>query len=296
MTHRIAHITDVHWMAHPTLSQMPFKRLLGSLNLYLRGRHTHFSPRVQASLMQHLLDLKPDALVVSGDLTAQALASEFQMAKEALGPVMSVTPTFLIPGNHDVYTQGAKKSGRMAQFFGANMYQRGALQLWDHPNWLIIGLDASRPHPILASGCVPDDQLDALSALLSKDPAPERPILLVLHYPILDRRGAIYAGRAHGLLNANELISVLKKAHRKPTAILHGHEHHGFTVSLDLGEQSTPIFDCGSSGYAYMPAKRRAAAMNVYHFTGPSLVKTDRYLFDGASFQPEPGGAYATGR
>jgi len=296
MTHSIAHITDVHWMAPPSVVQLPFKRIVGSANLYLMGRQSHFSSKVQRCLMEHLVTLAPDALVFSGDLTAQALQSEFEMARDALEPVMSAIPTFIIAGNHDVYTQGAKRTRRIEQYFGEQMFWDGSLQIWDSPQHFVVGLHASRPHLVLSSGRVPKEQLNALRALLREDPAPGRPFVLVLHYPILDRHGALYDGAKHGLLNAQELIDVLAEGVRPPTLILHGHEHHGYTVTLKLGERSSPIFDCGSSGYAYLPKKKRAAAMNVYHFDGAELQGLDRYLFDGDEFRLENGGAYATGR
>ena len=296
MMQRIAHITDVHWMLPPPVARLPGKRLVGSANLYLMGRKSHFCEQVQEQLMRHVLDVQPDALLVSGDLTAQALPGEFEKAKRALRPILEAIPTFIINGNHDVYTRGAKRERRTQHYFGEYMFEVGPIHLWESDTRIVVGLDASRPHPVLASGVIPLEQLEALSATLNRDLPSEKPVILVLHYPILDRHGVIYDGRKHGLRNASELIDVLKRVRRKPALILHGHIHHGFTVDLDLGDVSVPIHDCGSSGYAYMPELRRAAAMNVSAFDGAALVETTRYIYDGAHFSPEPGGPYATGR
>ena len=43
-------------------------------------------------------------------------------------------------------------------------------------------------------------------------------------------------GWGHGLHNADELVATLSASPRKPTLIVHGHQHHGFTVPLQLGE------------------------------------------------------------
>ena len=115
MKQRIAHVTDIHWMVQPPLARLPGKRLIGSANLYLRGRRSHFCENVQSELMRHVLRLKPDALLISGDLTAQALPAEFEKAKRELQPVLEAIPTFLINGNHDVYTVGAQQERRIEQ-------------------------------------------------------------------------------------------------------------------------------------------------------------------------------------
>ena len=296
MKQRVAHITDIHWMTPPPIRRLPGKRLVGSANLYLMDRKSHFCENVQAELMSHVQNLSPDCLLISGDLTAQALPAEFEKAKQSLQPILNNTPTFLINGNHDVYTVGSKREKRTENYFREHMHINGPIQIWDCESRLVLGLDASRPHPFLASGVVPRVQLDALLNALNDDIDAAKPVILVLHYPILDREGALYNGSKHGLRNAEELISVLKEGGRKPNLIVHGHVHHGYTVSLELGTTTCPIHDCGSSGYAYLPDLRRAAAMNVYEFDGANLVGLTRYLYDGKQFSPEPGGPYATGR
>lgn len=296
MKQRIAHITDVHWMEPPSLLQLPFKRILGTANLYGLNRRHHFSERTQKALIEHIQALAPDALLFSGDLTAQATDKEFRKAFSALSPVLHTIPTFIVAGNHDVYTLGAHKSRRIEQHFAQWMHWRGPMQIEDNHQRHIIGIHASRPHLYLASGRVPDGQLEALEKHLSQDPAPGKPVVLVLHYPILDRHGQIYNGKSHGLLNAEALIKVLSSATRKPDLIIHGHVHHGFTVNLNAGGKEIPIHNCGSSGYSFLPDQDRTAHMNVYHFDGHHLSHCERYAYNGHEFEPEKGGAYATRR
>ena len=211
-------------------------------------------------------------------------------------PVLETVPTFIVAGNHDVYTRGAHNCRRMEQYFAPWMHWQGALQIQDSPERHIIGIHASRPHLTLASGVVPDAQLVALKEHLSKDPAPSKPLIIVMHYPILDRRGEVYDGKSHGLLNAEALIDLLRDAIRKPDLIVHGHVHHGYTVTLPLGSVMVPIHNCGASGYSCLPKQDRTAHMNLYHFDGSRLVDCERYAFNGHAFELEPGGAYATRR
>jgi 3',5'-cyclic AMP phosphodiesterase CpdA len=252
---------------------------------------------VQDSLMDHLMDLAPDGLFITGDLTTTALEEEFELARQRLEPVLSTIPTLIIPGNHDVYTRRSKSNRRMFETFGPWMgldSEASPVARLDIGDVTLLGLDPTRPHPILSSGRVPQEQLNALVQQL--DSMPERAVVLGLHYPILDRLGVLYDGLNHGLLNAGAVQKSLTGASHLPVAILHGHEHHGFTVDLELGGRSVPIYNSGSSGYANMPVKRRAAAMNVYTIEDGALVDVERYLHTPEGFKPEPGGAYATGR
>ena len=54
------------------------------------------------ALEEFLPDLKPDAVVISGDLTQRARHGEFQRARAFIHHASRVAPTLVIPGNHDV--------------------------------------------------------------------------------------------------------------------------------------------------------------------------------------------------
>lgn len=295
MTLRLVHATDIHWYQRPTFGQLSPKRILGGANLYVRGRVTHFDRHVQAQLVDAMLAAAPDAAIVTGDLTAEALPSEFAAARHGLGPLLDRVPTLIQSGNHDVYTYGASRARRIQTLFSPWMHLGAdGLARFERPGLHVIGLDPTRPH-VLASGQVPEEQLAALPDALAAAPQ-DAFVVLGLHYPILNREGVVYDGLSHGLLNARALIDVLTRAPRKPDLILHGHIHHGFTVPLRLGDVTVPICNPGSGGYADMPTRHRSASFNVYVLDGPKLVAIERYKHGPDGFTPEPGGAYASGR
>lgn len=271
------------------------KRLIGAINLYAFGRRHHFTREVQAALVEALVAQRPDAVVLTGDLTASALPEEFEAARAALEPLLTRVPTLVQAGNHDVYTTGAARAARIQDHFGPWMHlgADGIARL-SLPGLTVLGLDPNRPHP-LASGRIPDAQLHALPGALAAAP-PSDGVMLALHYPILDRRGALYDGLEHGLRNAGALVEVLRAAPRRPCAIVHGHRHHGFRVDLDLGDVKVPVFNPGSSGYAWLPREQRAACFNVYEVEAGRLVGIERFQLGEGGFAPEPGGPYATGR
>ena len=110
-----------------------------------------------------------------------------------------------------------------------------------------LGLDPNRPTWLQAvANCHRYSSIALASALADPDLA-ERRVVLCIHYPLLDRHGAVYDNAKHGLINAPELIEVLRAAPKKPAMIVHGHEHHGFRVPLELDGHEVPIFNCGSS-------------------------------------------------
>lgn len=295
---RIAHATDIHWYEPATTSELlrSPKRLIGTANLIFRRRKNHFSRTVQAALVQHLTDLKPDLVCLTGDLTSTSLDSEFATARAALDPVLSTTPTFVIPGNHDRYTHGAHNSDRIRKHFDVWMGGTGPVTRLEIGSLTVLGLDPNQPTGLHAHGILPADQLIGLSHALNSPDLESRDVVLCVHYPLLDRQGALYDGWDHGLRNAAAVIEVLRKARKRPLAILSGHEHRGYRVDVDLGDVRVPLLNCGSSGYAYRPEVQRCAAMAVYDVTDGKLGAIERFHYDGNGFRPEEGGAFATGR
>lgn len=296
---RIAHVTDIHWMVRPRLSQLTFKRALGAANLFLAGRSHHFDEGVQSALVRDVRALAPDLVVCTGDLTATAIPEEFEKARTALAPLLDELDFFTIPGNHDVYTREAQRARRIHTFFGPWM---GLEPDQPYPSRkdvgpvTLIGLDPNRPTSLESSSVVPRQQLEGLEAMLAEDDLAGQTILLLIHYPVISREGGLYDGFNHGLRNASELVQVLEQAPHRPTAILSGHVHHGYRSELQLAQGSILQLNPGSSGYAHLPEKDRAAAFNVYDIDEGGLAGIERYRFDGERFVPEAGGAYASGR
>jgi 3',5'-cyclic AMP phosphodiesterase CpdA len=297
---RIAHATDIHWFVAPRLGHhAAVKRVFGTANLYLRGRRHQFGHTVQDALVAHLVELRPDLVLITGDLTSQALPEEFEKARKALEPVLATVPTLVLPGNHDVYTAESVRARRMAQWFGPWMGLDGPLPIArrDMGNVTVLGLDPNRPTWVTASGRIPDVQLQALETVLADPALADRIVVLALHYPPVDRRGELYDRATHGLVNVRSLLGVLERAPVRPVLVPCGHVHHGFRAELRLSDgTSIPVVDCGSSGHTWQPTHGRGAAMVVYDIDGAGKVTLERYLHDGVRFVSEEGGAFASGR
>lgn len=287
---RAAHITDLHVEAPPRVGQLFSKRALGALNLYVLGRHAHFSRRTVDALVQAVVEAAPDIVLCTGDLTATALPEEFACAVELLRPLTSRFPFVVLPGNHDVYTRGSV--GRLSSYFGewSNDGQYPFSRVV-HGVWF-VAIDVSRPD-WLSRGGAPVTQLEALDALLG---AGVEPVVLLLHYPLRNRHGGRYGPANRAMTNAAALEAVLGR-HPRVVAVLHGHEHHGYRTQVPSAARGDGIVSLnpGAGGYAFLPARRRTAHFNLYDIDAAGGIDVRRLAFDGARFLPEEGGAYASG-
>jgi 3',5'-cyclic AMP phosphodiesterase CpdA len=288
---KIVHLTDLHYQVPPRVDELWGKRFLGSVNLYLLGRHSKFSRQVQDAAIRRTVEEAPDIVVFTGDLTAQALDSEFSEARQALEPILSRFPTIMIPGNHDTYVRESTPGIRMRELFGEWM---GETSPWLHcfDELAFLSVETCRSHP-LSSGLTPTGELDRARSCL--EAAGDRFVFLCIHYPLRDRRGAPYGPRTRALSNASSVERFVSES-PQVDVILHGHEHHGFQTRLDVGGRQVPILNPGASGYAHLPDKNRTAHLNVYQADRTGISSIRRLRFMNGEFEEEPGGAYATGR
>ncbi len=291
---RIVHLTDLHVQTRPRFTELASKRLIGTANLYLLGRRHKFDPKVQQAAVDAAVAEKPDVVVITGDLTAQGLRSEFDAARTLLDPILSSIPTVLIPGNHDVYTRDSVRDERMKRTFGEWM-GGGLPYLQQIGDVAFLGLETCRAH-VLSSGYTPQGQLEQARTLLEDADWPDpRPfVFLLLHYPLRGRHGQPYGPPARALVNAAQVESFIASTDRID-AVLHGHEHHGFRTEIGNAAGQIPVLDPGASGYAYLPDMKRTAHFNIYDVDRDGLHAVHRKTFDGERFVDEPGGAYATG-
>lgn len=291
---RLFHATDVHWFAPPSLADLSVKRIFGTANLYLRGRRHAFDPAVQSELVRHAVAARPDAALLSGDLTAQALEAEFRVAREALEPLLSAVPTLVIPGNHDVYAPDAV--GRLRRWFGPHCGGEGPVARLDVGDLTVLGLDTNRPTWLTANGTVPEAQRAALREHLADRALAGRRVVLAMHHPPVDRRGDPYRKPSHGLVDVDSFADFLAGCARRPDLVCCGHVHHGFRAEWTLPDGAKiPVVDCGTSGQTFRPDHDRAAACAAYSWPEGALA-VERWVHDGATFVPEPGGAFASGR
>jgi 3',5'-cyclic AMP phosphodiesterase CpdA len=228
----LAHLSDPHLppLPSPRLSELMGKRAFGYLN-WTRNRHRYHRRDVLDVLMSDLQAQVPDHIAVTGDLVNLALEAEFAPARAWLESVGSPERVTVVPGNHDAYVRatadritdewGSYLAGDDTRTHGATfptLRRRGPLAL--------IGVSSAVPTPpLMATGWLGKDQMDALERLLvtlTFEPAFR---ILLIHHPL--RSDA----RAKRLTDAPELLSLLKQ--HGVDLVLHGHDHVHSTMWVE---------------------------------------------------------------
>ncbi len=158
---------------------------------------------------------RPDAVVISGDLTDCGLAAEYESLAAMLRRHLDGIAVYLIPGNHD----------RRDNFRAALGAFPGVLT---HPEFVQYAVEDLPVRLVMLDSVVPGAghgelcaaRLDWLDRALAA--APGRPTMLVLHHP------PILCGLAMmdaiNLRSAEALAAVLAR-HRQVERILCGHHH-----------------------------------------------------------------------
>jgi Icc protein len=197
---------------------------------------------------------RPDAVVLTGDLTDKSDPREYALARQILSRL--AMPVFMIPGNHD---GSADMRREMSGFPGMDGDVEGKLCYTAEIGDLrLIALDTNIPGK--PNGELGTPQLKWLSDRLSEE---NRPTLIALHHP--PALSGIQHMDAIGLNDAGALAEVIGP-HKHIQRLLCGHLHRpiiaefagkimtlapstGHQVVLDLTEDGPPMFNFEPPAY-----------------------------------------------
>lgn len=300
MTIRIAHLSDLHYHTSSTFQEVVSKRILGLANLYIKGRVHHFDPQVAAAAIRSVVEDAPDVVAITGDVTALATAREFELARQALEPILGHFPTFMIPGNHDVYTRGSVRSHRLETWFGPwlkgdspvlvypTRHHLGPLTVW--------GMNPCRA-TVGSSGLVQADELERLQELLVTPRASGEFRILMIHYPLLDFQGRVVTKWSRRLNNREALVEALL---RNPVdMVIHGHDHLRYHNRLTARDGRTIyVANAGSAAFALRPGVPISGTYNIYQVDDGILTRVIHKDFTPHGFvvtwdgPPPPVGPY----
>ncbi len=283
---RIAHLTDIHFQTTPSIGELSYiKRLMGSTNLYLLGRKSKFNLETQRKSIEQIVHLNPDLVILTGDLTAQALDSEFEVARRELDPILSRYPTVIQAGNHDTYITPFPP--KMRECFTPWLVNDG-VDYKEYDDVGVLTIESCRP-TLLSSGYVQPSSLLKATELLKQANASF--IFFCMHYPLLNRHGEPYGPSTRALSNASDVMKWLSQQ-TKLSAYLHGHEHHGYSVDLPTHSSPIPSINPGVSGYTIDTKKQRYPHVALYEVLNGALNNIERYslqeLNRGYVLEPAP--------
>jgi len=191
------------------------------------------------ALESTLPDLRPDAVVITGDVSQRARHGEFQRARALVQLAARTAPVHMIPGNHDVcwWTRPLIPFGKQPlyakyhRYFGADLTPTLAI-----PGAVIAGALTShgtawgsltlRPRDLAVNGHLPRREIERVRAVFAAAPT-EQARVLALHHNVL--RGEI-SGRMG--------LARWRGAQRRIAAcgaevVLCGHDHQEDAEVLD---------------------------------------------------------------
>lgn len=196
------------------------------MSLLLHLSDTHFGteqPQVVAAVLDLAARLRPDLVVLSGDITQRARPAQFQAAKAFADRIGA--PVLAIPGNHDIplldlWERLTRPYARYAAAFGTDL--EPVLSL---PEWLVIGVNTTRPWRH-RNGELSGAQIERVARLLeAASPAQLR--VVVVHQPL-----AVTEPRDRRHLLKGHTEAVRAWAEAGADLLMGGHIHLPYTLAL----------------------------------------------------------------
>ncbi len=237
---RLLLIGDVHYYR---LAVWPWllagKRLLGQVNLWLRRRR-RFVRHLLAETVRRAIELEPDRVLMSGDLTTTALRGEFEAVARLLKPLIDRHPVVILPGNHDRYTFSAGARRGLERHFGPLVPETFPCRMSLNAGWELLAIDSAVPRMLSSRGRVGEAQLQQVARLLEQIPS-ERGVLVLCHYPILLPQGRRQKW-GHRLADGAALLRVLLQS-RHRMIYCHGHIHEPWLIPATAARPTDPSVD-----------------------------------------------------
>lgn len=255
MSLRLAQISDLHlplWPARWRGRHWTLKRLAGWLNMRWLFRQELFdlAETVTRALVRDILNRRPDAVVMCGDVACLGFEEEFAAAAKLLRPLLENFPGVAVPGNHDHYVADSVIANGFESHFApwqqglraeANVYPFAVVL----DRLVLLAVNSAQPTswPWDTRGQIGAQQMKRLQDLLALAEIRSRACFLVTHYPWLrsDGRLETYFRR---LTDAEPLAELL--ARHPVLAWLHGHRHHPYVLPPEV-HRGFALVCCGSA-------------------------------------------------
>jgi predicted phosphodiesterase len=220
---RLALIGDIHhYRLDVALRQLMSKRLLGHTNLWL-NRRFRFNHALLTPLFARIAGIKPDHVLLTGDVTTTALENEFLDVVKFLKPLSDQFPTLVVPGNHDKYTFRSARTRRGHVTMGGLMPPSFPHLLRLSERWSLLALDAARPRVMLSRGQLGRAQLDTVKEQVATL-QPGQGLVVLCHYPLGGPPNAPPQTFDHGLADRKALRLILQQTPAQ-VVYVHGHIH-----------------------------------------------------------------------
>ncbi|MCG8338791.1 MAG: metallophosphoesterase [Proteobacteria bacterium] len=234
----LIHVSDLHFVNEQSFinglkenGKLITKRHLGWLNHKLR-RQKYFNNDLKSVLIRRLLEMEWDYLIITGDITTLALESEFELARQALDPLINKGKVIFTTGNHDRYVKTRPVSNLLYKYF-ADCWPFNQTSFQDsHYSFLeisefavILELNMARPKSFYSSRGKLCKDLTVIKDKL-KNSYKDRLKLAIGHYPAYLPPGE-HEGFFHSLSGKKRLRRILQEFDFH--YYLHGHIHKSWS-------------------------------------------------------------------
>jgi 3',5'-cyclic AMP phosphodiesterase CpdA len=196
------------------------------MSILLQISDPHFGTE-QASVVEALVVLslqqRPDLLVLSGDITQRARASQFRIARAFIDRLGM--PVLAIPGNHDIplFNTGARllhPYARHCEAFGEELEP-----VHSSPELLVLCVNTTRWYRH-KNGEVSAEQIERVARRLASAER-EQLRVVVVHQPV----AALRAGEVHNLLRGRA-AALQRWAAAGADLVMGGHIHLPYVMAL----------------------------------------------------------------
>ncbi len=236
---RIVHFSDTHEAGSPESWRGFFdKRLFGFLNCAISRGRLHCQELLERAAVK-FIDLKPDLLICTGDLTTSGQPGEFKRAMERLSPLLkSKIPMLYLPGNHDAYV--ADKACQKALSDAFETLNGGRFKLSDLPQAFdsgccrILALHCAMPTmPMLSCGFMDKETSDFVASdCASPKTQPFR--IAAGHFPLRERHP--WKRMRHKLYGHDAVARLLKSGAIDLSLCGHVHRPYALLDAKGRGE------------------------------------------------------------
>ncbi|MFW2357511.1 metallophosphoesterase family protein [Hydrogenophaga sp.] len=196
------------------------------MSVLLQVSDPHFgterTPVVEA-LVALAAQLRPDLVVLSGDITQRARTEQFSAARSVMDRLGA--PLLALPGNHDIalfdlWSRFTRPYARYSAAFGANL-----APVFSSNDLLVIGVNTTRARRH-KDGEVSSEQIDAVAEQLRRA-TPEQLRVVVVHQPIDVMRAEDLPNRLH-----NHTAAQQAWAAAGADVVMGGHIHLPYVMPL----------------------------------------------------------------
>ncbi len=171
-------------------------------------------------LVDFINTMKPDLIVVSGDLTQRATVAEYKEAKNFLKKLKR--PKLVVPGNHDIpfyniFTRSLRPFKKYATYISDDLSP-----VYHDKEMTVVGINSARPYTI-TSGRISKKQIEETEKAFD-EASPQALKIVVCHHPFDLPTADVHHKHTHKVI-AESVTAVKRLASKKVDLFLAGHLH-----------------------------------------------------------------------